>query len=300
MDQIIINSMKEKFKDAVLLDEPMRKHTTFATGGIAKVFIRPQSIIQLSQIICFLNENEIKYFILGLGSNILVTDNGFTKSVVIALSNNSAFSKIEVKDDYIVCGAGAKNSSLLRVCLLHSLSGLEFLCGIPGTVGGALVMNAGAYGKEIGTYVDYVKVVGSDGHIKMFSGEELIFSYRQGIADGIVVEAGIKAEKAEIKNIKEKCAANLKKRNSSQPKGFNAGSVFRNPAGTFAGKLIEEAGLKGFAVGNACISEKHANFIINKGDATSSDISELIQKVVSKVKEQSGILLEPEIKIVGE
>lgn len=300
MDEIMINNLKTKFRNSVLLDESMSKHTSFATGGNAKVFVRPANVLELSRMISFLNEHNIKYFILGCGSNILVTDKGFSNTVVIALADANCFSKIEINDDYITCGSGVKISSLLRACLLHGLSGLEFLCGIPGTVGGALVMNAGAYGQEIGSYVDFVEVVDSDGGIRKIKGEELFFSYRHGVDQGIVVGAGIRAGKAELNQIKNKCSEYMKKRNIAQPKGNNAGSVFRNPTGTFAGKLIEEAGLKGFSVGDAFVSDKHANFIINRGKATSSDIQELMNVVVSKVKEQSGILLEPEIKIVGE
>lgn len=296
----MIEKIKEKFNKAVLLDEPMSHHTTFSTGGQAEVFIKPENPQMLAELMGFMQQNSLPYFILGGGSNILVSDKGFSKSAVISLSDAQGFSKIEVNDDLVTVLSGAKISSVLRICIMHSLSGLEFLCGIPGTIGGALFMNAGAFGDEIFNYVVSVDVMDKKGSVQTLSAENITRSYRSGIQEGIVVKAVFKLKKEAVSNIKEKCAECMKKRNELFPKGKNAGSVFKNPEGDFAGRLIEDAGLKGFKIGDAEVSPKHANFIVNTNSASAKDITDVITHVCETVKEKSGIKLMPEIKIVGE
>lgn len=295
-----IQKLKDRFGKAVLLDEPMNKHTTFETGGIAKVFIKPIDIEQLKDIVKYFDKNKVRNLILGCGSNVLISDKGFADTVVVSLFENEEFSKVTIEDDKILCGAGVKVSEALRACLLNSLSGLEFLCGIPGSIGGAVFMNAGAMGEDIGNWIESVDVIDSKGHLKTILRENLNFAYRQGVRGGIIVRVVLKLVKKDLRQIKEKCCVFMKKRNVSQPYGKSAGSIFRNPDKFYAGQLIEEAGLKGLSVGGAVVSEKHANFILNNNNATSKDISDLMYLVQSRVKENSGIWLEPEIKILGD
>ena len=268
--------------DNVRLHEPMKKHTTFRIGGPADYYLCPHSIEELQKILQICKEKKIEFFILGNGSNLLVSDKGY-RGAVIQLWKN--FSDITVKGTTIIVKAGALLSKIAAEALEEGLTGMEFASGIPGTIGGATVMNAGAYGGE---RKNIIKELG----------------YRTSIVKekGYVVVSVVlqlkKGDKEEIRKVME----DLKERRvTKQPLDMpSAGSTFKRPEGYFAGKLIMDAGLRGFSVGGAQISEKHCGFVVNKGDATAADVLGLIREVQKRVEEQFHVTLEPEVKFLGE
>lgn len=286
--------------DAIRLNEPMSAHTTFKTGGPAEVMLLPSNIGEIKNIVDICNKNAVKYCVIGNGSNLLVSDKGI-KGVVIKLGRN--FSDITVDGNTITMQAGALLSSAANTALKESLKGMEFAAGIPGTTGGAVCMNAGAYGGEMKDIIKEVKVL-YKGEIITLSNEECGFVYRNSriMAEGmLVLEAVIGLEKGKAEEIKALMEDYTQRRKSKQPLDKpSAGSTFKRPEGYFAGKLIEDAGLKGFSVGGAQVSEKHCGFVINKGGATSSDILSLIKAVQDKVYADTGVMLEPEVRILGE
>ena len=284
----------------LLIDEPMSKHTTWKVGGPAQFYFSPKDLADLSDYLGSLNPGESLLWI-GLGSNLLVRDGGF-KGTVIATKGR--MSEIELgEDNRLLVGAGAACAHVARYAARLGLTGVAFLAGIPGTIGGALAMNAGAFGSEIWDRVLSVKAINQSGVISKRSPDEYEVAYRSVKAPAeewftgceLQLEPGdVEKEQAEIQKL-------LEKRNVTQPIGAaTAGSTFRNPEGDYAARLIEASSLKGFSVGGAQISDKHANFIINTGNATALDIEELIQHVQKVVQEQQGVVLEPEVKIVGE
>ena len=278
-------------------DEPMKNHTTFKVGGNAQCFVTVENQEQLVKTIKFIKDNNIPYFLLGKGSNILVSDEGI-KGAVIFLDGE--FSDIKLIDDSILyAGAGA---SLMRVCKLaleNSLSGLEFAYGIPGSVGGAVFMNAGAYGGEMKDILVSADYITDEGETGVLTNEDMLLGYRTSVFKNnsyIITGCKIALKKAEKPEIKEKMDDLLGRRKSKQPIEYpSAGSTFKRPEGAFAGTLIESCGLKGYSVGDAQVSTKHAGFVINKGNATASDINQLIEYVQNKVKEETGYFLEPEV-----
>lgn len=281
---------------------PMCKYTSFKTGGNAKVLIIPESEKTLADLIRLCNEKSVKPFVIGNGSNLLVTDKGID-GVVIKIG--SPLSSIElIGDDAVRCGAGAQLKSICMFALAHSLSGLEFAYGIPGTLGGAVYMNAGAYGGEMKDVLVSCNHIDGDGNIGELSGDNLSLGYRRSAYTDngfTVVSAVLKLKKGNSDEIKAAMDDKLFRRRDKQPLEFpSAGSTFKRPEGHFAGALIEQCGLKGFTVGGAQVSEKHAGFVINKGGATSEDILKLIEYIKITVYEKCGILLEPEVKIIGE
>lgn len=278
----------------------LKKHTSFRIGGLADYFCAPKNREELCEALNFAKEKKLPVAILGAGSNLLIRDQGF-KGLVIKIAG--ALNWIKIKDNKIHVGAGVFLPRLVRNLASKGLSGLEFLAGIPGSVGGALVMNAGAWGKEIGKYVDQVVVLDSLGREKVLSRKQVGFSYRQSKLQAeklIVVEVVFKLRRGKKRDIQKKINEYLSKRKTFQPLGSpNCGSVFKNPKGDYAGRLIEAAGCKGLRMGDAQVSSKHANFIVNLGDARAQDVIKLITIVQQSVKNKSKVNLEPEIRIMS-
>ena len=292
----------EKCGATVVKDAPMKKYTSFKCGGNASVLVIPASVDTLKKIIDFCNMQNVKPLIIGNGSNLLVTDKGIN-GVVIKIGSD--ISKIELLDETTIrCEAGASLKSLCMFALENSLSGLEFAYGIPGTLGGAVYMNAGAYGGEMKDVLVSATHIDLDGNIGELSQEELALRYRgSAYTDNnyTIVSAVMKLQKADKKDIKEAMDDKLQKRKDKQPLEYgSAGSTFKRPTGYFAGALIEQCGLKGYTVGGAQVSEKHAGFVINKDNATSTDVINLIRDVQKIVYEKHGVMLETEVKIIGE
>ena len=288
-------------KERVLLNEPMKGHTTFRAGGNADIFVMPENDKELSELISLLNKEGSEYIVIGNGSNLLVGDRGY-RGVCIRISDG--FSDIEADGDRITAGAGAILSRVADKALGCGLTGFEFASGIPGTVGGAMVMNAGAYGGEMKDVVSSVEVMTKDGEIRVLSNEEMEFSYRNSIVrkEGLtVLKVVFKLDRGKKEEIKARMDELAGKRRDKQPLEYpSAGSTFKRPEGNFAGKLIMEAGLAGYSVGGAQVSEKHCGFIINTGEATAGDIIKLINIVQTRVYENSNIRLEPEVCMIGE
>lgn len=292
----------EKCGATVIKDAPMKKYTSFKCGGNASVLVIPNSVDCLKQIIDFCSSKSIKPLIIGNGSNLLVTDNGIN-GVVIKIGSD--ISKIELLDETTIrCEAGASLKSLCMFALENSLSGLEFAYGIPGTLGGAVYMNAGAYGGEMKDVLVSTTHIDLDGNIGELFQEDLNLRYRgSAYTDNnyTIVSAVMKLKKADKKDIKEAMDDKLQKRKEKQPLEYgSAGSTFKRPTGYFAGALIEQSGLKGYTVGGAQVSEKHAGFVINKNNATATDVINLIRDVQKIVFEKHGVMLETEVKIIGE
>ncbi|MBR6095018.1 MAG: UDP-N-acetylmuramate dehydrogenase [Lachnospiraceae bacterium] len=297
---------KEKLKNLleeseVLFDEPMKLHTTFRIGGNAECFVRIQNIEELSALVEFCRREDLPFFFMGKGSNLLVSDNGIAGVVA---TFGDGMSDIIVKDDMIIAEGGASLSAVASHALQKGLTGFEFAAGIPGSVGGAVRMNAGAYGGEMSQVVGWVRVLTPDGNIKTILGAHLEFGYRTSILKDvpyIVLSCGIQLMPGDEKQIRITMLELGARRREKQPLEYpSAGSTFKRPEGYFAGKLIEEAGCRGLSVGGAKVSEKHCGFIINENDATAKDVSQLIEEVRKRVYENSGILLEPEIIFMGE
>lgn len=283
----------------VKVNEPMSLHTTFKVGGLADFFITPDCITSLTAL---MKQRDLvdRLFILGNGSNLLVSDEGI-RGIVLSMDKYSA-----IKPAF--CGveaeAGALLSKVASVCQKEGLGGMEFASGIPGSVGGACVMNAGAYGSEMKDVLSYVDTIDIHGETKRFVPQEMDLSYRHSIfSQGgyLIVGAGLRLKPDTPENINERMQELRAKRMEKQPLAYpSAGSTFKRPEGYFAAELIEKAGLKGCGVGDACVSEKHAGFIINKGSATATDIYETIRMTQKAVFEQFGVHLEPEVRITGE
>ncbi|MBR5509647.1 MAG: UDP-N-acetylmuramate dehydrogenase [Lachnospiraceae bacterium] len=287
-------------KEHVWADEPMKLHTTFRAGGCAKYLVEPQSAEQLRELMQMCREADMPYYIVGNGSNLLVSDEGY-EGVIIHLFKNMSEARVDGK--CLVLQAGVQLVRAARLACKEGLTGLEFASGIPGTVGGALVMNAGAYGGEMKDIVRSVKVLTMDGQVREYTNEEMQFGYRcSRIASegSVVLEAVLELERGDSDQIQAKMDELKEQRLAKQPLEYgSAGSTFKRPEGYFAGKLIQDAGLRGFSVGDAQVSEKHCGFVINKGNATASEIAELIKEVQRKVLENSGVHLETEVKFLG-
>lgn len=285
-------------KSSILLNEPMKQHTTFKIGGPAEIFINVGSFEELKNVVNFCNREEIDFFVLGKGSNLLVSDEGI-KGVIIHLTENLAKAEVNKK---LFAGAGISLSELSYFAAENGLSGLEFASGIPGTLGGAIFMNAGAYGGEIKDVIEGVYVL-VNGGLQYFTNSEMKFSYRHSriseLKKAIVVAAKLNLSAGS----KEEIFATMKdlnqRRRDKQPLEFpSAGSTFKRPERGYASKLIEEAGLKGMAVGDAAVSVRHGGFIINKGNATANDVKKLIKIVQDKVEKSTGIKLYPEVRFL--
>ncbi len=296
----MMSAAQKRARGELLFDEPMRRHTTWRVGGPARRFYRPAGSDDLCEFLASLDGNETLMW-LGLGSNLLVRDGGIDGTVI---ATAGVLDEIELKDEKTVrVEAGVSCAKTARFCVRQGLVGAEFLAGIPGTIGGALTMNAGAFGGEIWPLVKCVETVTKNGERKRRKAEDFRFGYRhvEGPAGEYFLSAELALEKGDAEAAAKRVKALLEKRNLSQPIGKpSCGSVFRNPPGDHAARLIEAAGLKGHCIGGACVSEKHANFILNRGDATASDIEALIEQVRDTVEERFGVRLETEVHIVGE
>ena len=281
------------------LNEPMSCHTSFKIGGAADIFISVSSANELSAVFKKCGELNIPRFIIGKGSNLLVSDLGLEGAVISLLGLNG----ISVSGEEITCGAGAALSDICRAALSNSLTGLEFAYGIPGSIGGAVYMNAGAYGGEISGAVLSAECMTADGSTVKVEAKDMNFGYRKSVfkENGTtVISAVLRLQKGEKKEIEEKMEDYISRRKSKQPLEYpSAGSFFKRPEGYFAGALIEKNGLKGASVGGAQVSCKHAGFIINRGGATAADVMKLSQKVSDTVLAKDGVKLEREVIFIG-
>ena len=285
----------------VLKDELMSGHTTFRIGGPADYFVMPSSAGEIKRIIALCLEQDVPYYIIGNGSNLLVADKGY-RGVIIQIFKN--MKDIQVEGENIRAQAGALLSKVAAAAYEAGLEGFEFGSGIPGTLGGAVRMNAGAYGGEMKQVLKSAEVLTPEGEVLTLPVEEMKMGYRTSIVsrmDYVVLGAEIALREGNKEEIRAKMDELKEKRVSKQPLEFgSAGSTFKRPEGYFAGKLIEDAGLRGFRVGNAQVSEKHCGFVINRGGATAREVAELMEAVARRVEENSGVRLEPEVKKIGE
>ena len=288
-------------KDSILVDEPMSRHTTFRVGGPADFFVTPKAKEEVRDVIRICKEAGMPYYIIGNGSNLLVSDAGY-RGVIVQIYKE--MNEVKVEGDLVKAQAGALLSGIAAKALAAELSGFEFASGIPGTIGGACVMNAGAYGGEMKDVLESVTVLTGEGKIIELGRNELELGYRTSVIAKkgyIVLGAVLKLERGDGEKIKTYMDELKEKRVTKQPLEYpSAGSTFKRPEGYFAGKLIEDAGLRGFQVGGAQVSEKHCGFVINRDHATAADIMELMRQVQIRVKENSGVDLEPEVKRLGD
>lgn len=288
-------------EEQILREEPMRLHTTFRIGGPAQFFVIPRTQEEAAEAVRLCRSEGAPYYIIGNGSNLLVSDKGY-RGVVIQLFKE--FSDINIEGTRIRAQAGASLAKIAAEALRAGLAGFEFAAGIPGTLGGACIMNAGAYGGEMKDVLLAVTVLTKDGEIREIPREELDMGYRTSRASRegwIVLGATIELARGDEKEIRAKMEDLKRRRTDKQPLEYpSAGSTFKRPEGYFAGKLIQDAGLKGLRVGDAMVSEKHSGFVVNCGNATAADVDGLIRLVQEKVREDSGITLEPEVRRLGE
>lgn len=279
----------------------MDHYTTFRVGGPADYLVTPSTPEEIIQVMQIASSAGCPYYVIGNGSNLLVRDKGFRGLIIVI---GEAMSNITLEGTRITAGAGALLSRIGVVAARNTLAGFEFASGIPGSLGGACVMNAGAYGGEMKDVLYQVKAINPRGEIEVFSLEEMELTYRHSFFSGkeyIIVEATVELQLGDQEAIDALMADLAYRRQSKQPLEFpSAGSTFKRPEGHFAGKLIEDSGLKGMGVGGACVSDKHTGFIINKGGATASDVLATIEMVVNTVNTKQGIVLEPEVRIIGE
>ncbi len=297
MDTSIIYNLAEILGCDVRADEPMSRHTTFKIGGNASAYIKVGTLSKLSTIIKECYQSSVDYMIIGNGSNLLVSDAGIDKAVIRL---DGEFKKVAPVDETtIFCGAGASLATLCKSALNNGLSGLEFAWGIPGSVGGAVFMNAGAYGGEMKNVIHSVHHITPSGEIGRCEKDELDFGYRNSVyrSNGcIITGVTVKLKKAPQQEIQAKMDDYMSRRSNKQPLEYpSAGSVFKRPEGAFAGALIEQCGLKGRCIGGAEVSEKHAGFIINRGNATAEDVKNLVNEIQTSVKNKTGYNLECEL-----
>ena len=284
----------------IRFDEPLKRYTYTKVGGPADYLAFPRNRYELVRLVKFANREQIPWMVLGNASNIIVRDGGIRGFVIMF----DQLHTIMVNGYTIEAEAGAKLIDTTHVALHHSLTGFEFACGIPGSVGGAIYMNAGAYGGEVSEVVEYVEVITPEGHLKTYSAEELEFSYRHSFIQNtgdLVIEVGFQLDKGNQEEIDEKIAELTHLRQSKQPLEYpSCGSVFKRPEGYFTGKLIQDAGLQGYQIGGAQVSKKHAGFIVNIDNATATDYMDLIRHIQKVILEKDGVSLEPEVRIIGE
>lgn len=290
-------SLFEVLGKKIKRDQILAPFTSFRVGGPARFFVEAENIYDLKMALKIARQFDFPWFVLGRGTNILVSDEGFD-GLVVRLG--SSFSRFLVEEDKIVSGAAVPLPELVWGALNHSLDGLSFAVGIPGSVGGAIKMNAGAFEKEIGPLVNRVVVLDNSLELKSLNRFEITFGYRSSSIKEIILEAELILKPGDERKIKEQMEKNFRLRKKNQPQGcFSAGSVFKNPPGEKAYRLIESVGAKGLKIGEAMVSEKHANFIVNLGGARSADIFSLIEEVRERVWNKHNILLELEIELLG-
>ncbi len=302
MDRSHREELRALARGRIRFDSPMAQHTTLCVGGPVEALYEAKDLEDLARVVAYLNRGEIPYLPLGRGSNLLIIDEGL-KGVMVMLRGSLAAIKEGKKDDtHISAGGGLGLSDLLSCCRRRGLRGLEFLAGIPGTVGGAIAMNAGAFGEEIGDRVKSLQVLTRTGERITMDRSQLKFSYRKLELEeaSVVVQGVFTLDPDAREGVETRISRYLKKKKATQPLDLpSAGSVFKNPPGDFAGRLIEGVGLKGKRIGGAMISEKHANFIVNISHATARDILALMRLAMDRVKKETGIELEPEIQVLG-
>lgn len=295
---VFAKSLLERTNAKIILDAPMKNRTTLGVGGKAKYLVEADSLYSIRETIELAREHNVDYKVIGCGSNLLISDLGYNGVIISTNRLNDVYFKI----NQIRALAGAKLNKLIKFATDSGLSGLESLCGIPGSVGGAIVMNAGAFGCTISDYLTEVETI-SNGKIKKYYKNECGFGYRKSVFrtnNEVVVSATFNLKESEKEAVKNANQSYLDLRNSLQPKGKSCGSVFINPKGKRAGELIEKAGLKGLTFGGATISQKHANFIITNDLATATDVYHLINHVKEKVKEKFSVELKEEVELLGE
>lgn len=296
--QVLLQQIPESM---IKIDEPMKNHTSFKIGGPADIYVAPSTIEQLKFALEVCKEHNMPYFILGNGSNLLVKDGGYRGVMIHILKN---MNEIKVEDNEVYAQAGALLVKVANTCLDHSLTGFEFAHGIPGSIGGAVYMNAGAYGGEMKQVILSADVINQDGELKTLTNEDLELGYRTSkiqTGDMIVVGARIGLNKGNYDEINDTIKDFANRRRTKQPLTVpSAGSTFKRPEGYYAGKLIMDAQLRGFRIGDAGVSDKHCGFIVNLGEATSKEVIELIRHIQCTVKEAFGQDLHPELKVIGE
>lgn len=284
----------------IRINEPMKMHTSFRAGGPAAWYAEPETAEELGALVSLFQKAGLPWYIVGNGSNLLVSDQGYPGLII----STSRFDRLETEGEILRAGSGVLLSKAASLALKCGLTGLEFAAGIPGTVGGACVMNAGAYGSETKDVLLSATVLTPEGQIKRIPAEELELGYRTSCIPGngyVVLEAEYALKRGEPEAIKARMDELSAKRREKQPLEYpSAGSTFKRPEGYFAGKLIQDAGLQGFSVGGAQVSMKHCGFVINKDNATAADVAELMRKVSEQVEEKFGVRLEPEVKRLGE
>lgn len=304
MDITEIKSLLAEIAGAENTEEnvSMANHTSFKAGGCADLMVVPQNTDRLKAVLSVLTEKGVPFMVLGNGSNVLVKDGGY-RGVIVKVGE--AFGQVDVNGTELTCGAGAMLAVVARAAAAAGLAGLEFASGIPGSIGGAVFMNAGAYDGEIKLVLKNARVISRDGSVdRHMTAEELDMGYRHTTlheTGDIVVEATFALKEGDREAIKARIAELTEKRNTKQPVNFpSAGSFFKRPEGYFAGKLVQDAGLKGLTVGGAQVSSLHSGFVINKGGATATDILQLMEIVQQTVMDKFGVMLEPEVRIIGE
>jgi UDP-N-acetylmuramate dehydrogenase len=292
-----IEDLQKIFRGRVALNEPLSKYTSFRIGGPAEYYLEPVDKEDVVRLILFLQEHAVPYVMIGSGSNLLISDDGIRGAVI---NIEKGLNKIYGEDTKVVAEAGVKMAKFVDFCIQRGFQGVEMLPGIPGTIGGAVIMNAGAYGGEISDHLVEVEVI-RNGRVVRVPKADAGFAYRRsGFVRDVVLSATFQFPAGDRAALMKQRRELLIKRNQSQPLNLpNSGSVFKNPPGTFAAKLIEEAGLKGTTIGNAQISEKHGNFIVNKGNAKAADVLALIRLARKAVAEQRKVNLELEVKLLG-
>lgn len=302
MSEVFYQRLQSLFKkEQIKTEEPLAKHTSFQIGGPADYFLLPEEEGQVADAIKLCKEEKMPFFILGKGSNLLVSDRGY-RGVIIKLAGN--FSRIEIEGNKVTAQSGASLHKMAERIAEKSLAGFEFASGIPGALGGAVTMNAGAYGGEMKDIICGATVLDTEGRIRQLNKDELRLGYRKSIIQEehmVVLSASLLLKEGREEDIRAAMAELAKKRKEKQPLEYpSAGSTFKRPEGYFAGKLIMDSGLRGYSVGNAEVSEKHCGFVINKGGATALEVYTLIQDVIRIVYEKQGVRLEPEVRLLGE
>lgn len=298
----VIHLLEKKINcNYIIEDEMMNKHTTFKIGGPADLYVIPQSEEELVYAIEVCKKENAPYYVIGNGSNLLVTDKGF-RGVIIEVYKQ--LSDIIVEGNRLTVYAGALLSKIANTALEHSLTGLEFAHGIPGTLGGAVTMNAGAYDGEMKQVIESATVIDEAGYVRTLSLEELELEYRKSIVSRLgytVIKATLRLQEGDKEAISAKMKDLMQRRRDKQPLEYpSAGSTFKRPVGHFAGKLIMDAGLRGYQVGGAQVSEKHCGFVINRGSATCKDVLDLVEYVQKEIKSKFDVEIEPEVKMIGE
>jgi len=287
--------------DRILYNEPMKKHTTAKVGGIADVVVLPKTVEEIKALLDFAKKNDIPYYVIGCGSNLIVTDDE-VHALIIKITNK--FGRVYVNGNMIIADAGASMPYVSITAKRNSLSGFEFACGIPGTIGGGVRMNAGAYGSEIKNVFLQATYIDGEGNIKTINQDEMEFGYRHTFfsdhPECVIISAKFVLEQGEMSEIEAKMNENSAARREKQPLDYpNFGSVFKRPEGYFVGKLVSDAGLRGYQIGGAQVSTKHTGFIVNTGNATCKDIVDLIHHVQNVVYEKFGVKLESEVVYIG-